>query len=392
MKCGKELWGVHVVSHEHISVAYVSRTTQYCKPKSTSSLCVSSDLISIYFVFLSVSQLGGNGSAFEHVPKLNIPANPNWGPGLLQKDHPDPPVVSVTAPQEDSIQESRPATLNVPDTKVTGLTSPGGSGRSSPDSEGKNEGEIFHKFDKWRKKYPAQHSDQEESKRMEELTLNDESECSTSEVLMDTQDPNLHEKEIDKSEKTKKSAGEAHPQLLAQLKAAPQFKPIIHSNFGAVSQNMASSDVNRRENRNNIVLTVPQTAFLNRISPSHSPSSLNKSASFTDDMIRCAQELSTRKSDPYGNCTQNRETENHAHTVSHLKDKLMRKYDSSENLTTIGQDGNQVYPQGYPNGQVNLAGMQQLYGGQYYPGYAPPVRMDANVSGRYNLCFNTVST
>ena len=308
---------------------------------------------------------------------------------MLQKEHPDPPVVSVTAPQEDSATQSRATSLNVPETQIAGVPSPGGSGRSSPDLEVKNEGEMFHKkFDKWRKKYPVQHSDHDESKRMEELTISDETESAN---LMDTEDHNSQLKETEQMDKPRKSAGEAHPQLLAQLKAGPQYK--IHPAFGAGPQNVAAGDVNRRENRNNVVLTVPQTAFLNRISPSHSPSNPNKNAAFTDDMLRSGQELNARKSDQYVTSPQNRDTENHAHTVSHLKDKLMRKYDSSENLTTIGQgqgqvqgqcqqEGNQSYPQSFPNGQVSMAGVQQMYGQQFYPGFTPPVRMDSNVAGR----------
>ena len=311
---------------------------------------------------------------------------------MLNKDHPEPPVLSVTAPQEDSVTEPRPVTLTVPDTQATGEASPGGSGRNSPDLESKNEGETFHtKFDKWRKKYPAQHSDHEESKRMEGLTLNDkENESANSEVQMDTHESYMSNKETEKAEKPRKSAKEAHPQLLAQLKAAPQFKPVIHPAFGTVSQNLPVSDVNRRENRNNVVLTVPQTSFMNRISPSHSPTNNPaKNQAIMEELMR-GQETSPRKSEQYNANMQNRENypENHAHTVSHLKDKLMRKYDSTENLTNIGQgqgqqEVSQTYPQNFPNGQVTVGAMQQLYGQQFYQGYAPPVRMEAAATGLF---------
>lgn len=344
----------------------------------------------------TVERLGGSGSAFEQVPHMTLPTTPNWGPIPLQKELPDPPVVSVTAPQEDSARESRYATLNVPETQSVGVASPCGSGRSSPDLEAKNEGEMYHKkFDKWRKKLPVQHSDHEESKRMEELTINDENESVNIEVRMDMDDSYSREEKKQQSETPKKSACEAHPQLLAQLKAGPQYK--IHPAFGAGPQTASSGgEENRRENRNNVVLTVPQTAFLNRISPSHSQNNPNKVATFTqEDLMRSGQENS-RKSEQYITSPQNRDTENHAHTVSHLKDKLMRKYDSSENLTTIGQsqgqgqaqghgqqEGNQSYPQNYPNGQVGMANVQQRYGQQFYQGYpAQPARMpvDSNVS------------
>ena len=336
---------------------------------------------------------------------MTLPTTPNWGPIPLQKDLPDPPVVSVTAPQEDSARESRTATLNVPETQAVGVASPCGSGRSSPDLEAKNEGEMYHKkFDKWRKKFPVQHSDHEESKRMEELTINDETESVNVESRMDTDDSNSKVKEKEQIQTPKKSACEAHPQLLAQLKAGPQYK--IHPAFGAGPQPVSGGEGNRRENRNNVVLTVPQTAFLNRISPSHSQSNPNKVATFTqEDLMRSGQENS-RKSEQYVTSPQNRDTENHAHTVSHLKDKLMRKYDSSENLTTIGQgqtqgqgqvqgqgqcqqDGNQSYPQSYPNGQVGMPSVQQMYGQQFYQGYpAQSARMpvDSNVSGRLFIC------
>ena len=339
---------------------------------------------------MQIERLGGNGSAFEQVPRLNVPPNSKWGHNMLNRDHPEPPVLSVTAPQEDSVQQLGP--LSIPDTQATIVASPNGSGRSSPDLEGKNDSEMFHtKFDKWRKKYPTQHSDHEESKRMEGLTLNDkESENSNLNFQMETEDLCSTEFETAKAEKPKKSAGEAHPQLLAQLKAAPQFKPVIHPAFGAISQNMPVNDVSRRENRNNVVLTVPQTSFMNRISPSHSQNNPAKSQPIMEEALR-GQETSPRKLEQYNSSPQNHEnfscSENHAHTVLHLKDKLMRKYDSTENLTAIGQgqvEGNQTYTQNYPNGQVNMAAMQQLYHGQqFYPGYPPPVRMEAATSGWY---------
>lgn len=346
-----------------------------------------------YSISLQLERLGGNGSAFEQVPQLNIPASSNWGPGMLNKDHLEPPVLSVTAPQEDSATEPRPITLSVPDTQVTGVPSPGGSGRNSPDMETKSEGDTFHtKFDKWRKKYPVQHSDHEESRRMEGLTLNDkESASANSNEQMDTCETSVTEKETAKIDKQKKSAGEAHPQLLAQLKAAPQFKPVIHPAFGAISQNIPISDPNRRENRNNVVLTVPQTSYMNRISPSHSPTNPAK----MEEMMH-GQEISPRKGEQYNAGLQSRENcpENHSHTVSHLKDKLMRKFDSSENLTNINQshsDGNQSYQQNFPNGQVNMATVQQLYGQQFYPGYAPPVRMESSASGWFSFCILTLN-
>ena len=325
-------------------------------------------------------------------------------------------MVSITAPQEDSANESRSATQNVQETQSLGIASPGqtvkvaspcGSGRSSPDLEARNEGEMYHKkFDKWRKKFPVQHSDHEESKRMEELTINDKTENIDQETNMDTDDNCSQVEKKEQTETPTKSASEAHPQLLAQLKAGPQYK--IHPAFGAGPQNVSGGEGNRRENRNNVVLTVPQTAFLNRISPSHSQNNPNKVATFTqDDMMHNVQENS-RKPDPYMMTHPNRETENHAHTVSHLKDKLMRKYDSSENLTTIGQgqtqgqsqgqgqtqgkgqqDGNQGYPHGFPNGQVGMAGIQQMYGQQFYQGYpVQGARMprDSNVPGKWHIC------
>ena len=335
---------------------------------------------------MQIERFGGNGSAFEQVPRLNIPSsNSQWVPNMLNRDHPEPPVLSVTAPLEDT-HEPGHLTLNIPDQQPKLMTSPGSSGRNSPSLEGENDGEIFHKkFDKWRKKYPVQHSDHEESKRMEGLTLNDKDSENLNSSCSQMETEYVSEQGQVKTEKMRKSAGEAHPQLLAQLNAAPQFS--IHPAFGASTQNMPVSDVNRRESRNNVVLTVPQTAFMNRLSPSHSPNNQSKSTPIMEEILN-RQETSPRSVEQYNGSPQNRDNfscpENHAHTVSHLKDKLMRKIDSSENLN-LGQgqcqaDGNQTYVQSYPNGQVNVTTMQQMYPGQqfYQQGYPPQVRMETS--------------
>jgi len=178
-------------------------------------------------------------------------------------------MLSVTGPEETPAEMVLIPQVSCPE--MTNPNSPQTSARSSPESEAKNE-ELYHKkFDKLRKH--TTHSAPDETRKMENLSIHD-----VENMESDSQEESAYAK-------NEKSVGDAHPQLLAQLKSGPQFQPNIHPAFPPSSyqqfQSPAAMTINgsqyeavkKHENGTlpNVALTVPQGPYRNRSSPSHSP-------------------------------------------------------------------------------------------------------------------------
>lgn len=248
--------------------------------------------------------LGSGGSAFEQVPHLNIPATvpcapqqvPHitlpttvpWSANLPRQDNPEPPKVSVTAPQEDG---SPACQLGRDNFNVDGsrVLSPSNSSQE----------ELYHKkFDKMRKHAAMVQS--EETSQMENLTIHDVEQMESEDVGLPSDGLPSDASNMDREsrvcgEKYKKSARDAHPQLLAHLKSGPQYKPNIHPAYQSAAGPQQFSfhqlqptratlghpgggamDVLKNPGsipQNNVVLSVPQAPFATHNSPSTSPAS-----------------------------------------------------------------------------------------------------------------------
>lgn len=249
--------------------------------------------------------LGSGSSAFEQVPHLNIPATvpcapqqvPHitipttvpWSANLPRQDKPEPPKVSVTAPQEDDCPAHQLGRDNF-NVDINRIISPSSSLQNSSEVEVKSE-ELYHKkFDKMRK-----HATMETS-QMENLTIHDVEQMESEDVDLHSDGLHSDAANVDRdnrvsSEKYKKSARDAHPQLLAQLKSGPQYKPNIHHAFQSAAgphqfslhqlqptQGHPGGAMDALKNpssisQNNVVLSVPQAPFATHNSPSTSPTS-----------------------------------------------------------------------------------------------------------------------
>lgn len=238
-----------------------------------------------------------NGSAFDPVSHLRVPLATPWGHNMGRQEVMEPPKLSVTAPVEDSLPIQVDNSAWDRARMNDRVTCPYQSSKSPemPPSE-----EIFHKkFDKFRKLMPQPGT--EEARQMENLSLNDER-MHNEVMVVDSED----EREMTASsfrgsaEQHRKSAVESHPQLLAQLKSGPQFKPVIYSAFPTMTagpsfqnvQNHSSASLIKHESSttspsametdmvikssggnfnpgSGVVLSVPQTLY-----PVHSPPSI----------------------------------------------------------------------------------------------------------------------
>ncbi|KAL3855140.1 hypothetical protein ACJMK2_014365 [Sinanodonta woodiana] len=281
-----------------------------------------------------IPRIGSGVSAFDQVPKIAYPESNHSASWRRSENHPSPPIVSVTAPQEEmsDMENSReksqsPARLSfsLPSGSSSNKTSPQNSARSSPVPEIKGEAgsEMFHKkFDKLRK-HVLQSSD-DESSQYNSYSMSDNAMETDKSEMEDTL-------EAAKSEKPKMSAGEAHPQLLAHLKASPSFgNPFSSLDIRPIFMNSLPHTAQNPKTMNNVVSSTPQGPFMNNDTcngGSHQFSPIGNQSALEQQM-QMKQETSP-------SFLMSVSPENHAATMSSLKDKLMKKYDNSDNLTKM---------------------------------------------------------
>lgn len=315
-----------------------------------------------------------------------MPQNITWGSSLLREMQ-SPPKVSVTAPTEDSQVDPVPSSSQASATNSDSsqAVTPDGSARNSPEGDLKND-ELYHKkFDKLRKHSAP--SAQEEMRQMENLSIQDTEPMEADDGEMDggPEDGEL----TMKAEKSRKSAGEAHPQLLAQLKSGPQFKPSIYPAFqsplyhqqqfqhqqqqqqlqqqqlqqqqkhlqqqqlqqqqkvvalnasaaAAAAASGATFDMSKADSSSmgNVVLSVPQAPFVNRTSPNPSPVNTVSGAaprssqpSTIAGKHKCLESLLRTDTSRVAELARSNDT--HLNTVSHLKNKIVQKYPNSEHV------------------------------------------------------------
>lgn len=255
---------------------------------------------------------GSSGSAFEQAAQLKVPVTVTWSPNFPRQDTLEPPKVSVTAPLEEQPSSAPEITESKEGNSATN------SSRNSPEVEVKSE-ELYHKkFDKFRKHAMSslpQHMAHEETHQLENLTISDSE-------PMESEDSSSMPRGGE--EKAKKSAVEAHPQLLAHLKSGPQYTPPVHPAFphatgshhyplhnvhhpspqqpqllagqGGVLESLKGGYSNG--SHNNIVLSVPQAPFVNRSSSNpSSPSSSPMSAEMASNHP-CLHSILNRRDTP----------------------------------------------------------------------------------------------
>ena len=263
----------------------------------------------IFFLLIQRCHIGSGSSAFEQVTHLSIPTS--WGANLAsrQDNKPEPPKVSVTI-EDFSTQQHSGDKFTVESNRVI---SPNNSSRNSPEMEVKKPEEVYHKkFDKIRK-HPLGAS--EETKRLENLTINDVEQMESDDICTDDTLCKAETDNVVKSEKSKKSASDSHPQLLAQLNSGPQFSRNIHpafqpaagpqlyslhhiqqqqqqqqQNAGNPITSMDSMKNHGSTSPNSVVLTVPKAPYINHNS---SPPSTVVSSSRND--TPCLQNILNRR-------------------------------------------------------------------------------------------------
>jgi hypothetical protein len=178
--------------------------------------------------------------------------------------------------------------------------------------ENKDEEEIpiFHKkFDKLRKHHIPNNCHEEETSRP---TTPD-----NSSDVVNTKSIDNAVNEPKKTEKAKKSTIEAHPQLFAHLNSPVQPKQF--NPFGGHQQLVSTNNVGREQ----LLLNVPRVM----------KSSIQKSP-FVDNTVP-KQDTHMEEHKDFHSDSADKDV--HQSTMLHLKDKLLRKFDSMENLSKIGQ-------------------------------------------------------
>ncbi|KAL4217416.1 Ligand binding domain protein [Mactra antiquata] len=314
------------------------------------------------------THIGTGGSAFEQVTHLPIPTTVPW---MVRPEQLEPPVVSVTAPIEDYGRGEN--IRNNPNQ----IVSPKNSARNSPEMEIKVEEQLYHKkFDKIRKHGNTQMN---ETQQMENLSIQDV-ECMESEEAGDSD-----------IVKMKKSAGEAHPQLLAQLKSGPKYQPCVNQAYkvaagpsthytpchsssvmsNPVVINGAMDNVQNTVTSNNVVLTIPHAPFVNRNSLNTSPSSgMSPSMANTHP---CLQNILNRR-DSYPSASVEHHRLGDAGSMQEgtfSKNKVL----SAENI--YKQEANQPEMRQFQNG----------HSAQLNPGFVPPPGFDPHSAAMQQMLY-----
>ncbi|KAL8587714.1 hypothetical protein ACOMHN_020932 [Nucella lapillus] len=265
-------------------------------------------------VMARISPLGGEDGCLSSRPEVMLPP-------LTKVEEDFPSSASATVTSKDMVMDTIKE-VTVP------TASHGGSYKSSPQLESEGQGETFghKKFDKFRKAASAGCEDgmssdpeQGESLMMDKIKKEEENievdikeEKDASFKASPRASPTLsHSSDGSSSEssKVKRSAKDAHPNLLAYLNSPTQMNSATspqHSSAMASAQSLLC-----------------QSVFPWRSSPS---------AVKEDSHMSSAVSSAFSSSDGAAAPDVNMKEQFHAATVFNLKEKLMRKFDSSENL------------------------------------------------------------
>ena len=259
-----------------------------------------------------LQRAGCADNSYENSPLLRIPVPIAPGGSPWQHCSPSTHLKSSfkpISPREDNNHGSQEKQNNaVADQTIEQPTSP----MAVDQEENKDEGKIpiFHKkFDKLRKHHIPNNCHEEETSRS--TTPDNSSDVVNTKSIDNTVN------EPKKTEKAKKSTIEAHPQLFAHLNSPVQ--PNQFNPFGGHQQLVSTNNVGREQ----LLLNVPRVM----------KSSIQKSP-FVDNTVP-KQDMHMEEHKDFHSDSADKDV--HQSTMLHLKDKLLRKFDSMENLSKIGQ-------------------------------------------------------
>jgi hypothetical protein len=244
--------------------------------------------------------------------------------------------------------------------------------------ESQESSSVFHKkFDKMRKHLISPESEETERRikaEKEEIMIDDDTNVSTqdnpvderneeSQAFDDIPNKDLERLKIDDTKDRKtKSAVESHPQLLAHLNStAPNLQ------MGFLKLPLQVSPKQATTSSSQVLLNIPKY--------SGKPSTVAKELPTLASQLNSAPLKSTS---PFTRVVDqgNRRDNMHSETMSHLKDKLMRKYDSMENLDKIGPIQSQQVNENDKHPKISSASNPNIPAELY-----PPGMCSNNVSG-----------
>lgn len=351
-----------------------------------------------------LQQIGGSESAFEHVQQMSLGVpHDAWNQSLLKRELQEPPIVSVTAPVDEP-QTDPPCTPALIPRRNSGqqepVLPPSHDMMQSPECDNKGEDVYHKKFDKLRKhlsmghpssaantqqqqQYQPSHQQQQQqqhqSQTSQQMMLGSSSTLSSSSAAVATMsEESQHARQMENlsiadeekmdtdygdesaklevvKEEKPKSAGEAHPQLLAQLQTGPQFSPVLRPAFHTPafpqqpqnSTTLHQYELNKTQERDTthminkqpygqpgVALTVPQGLHPSRSSPTLGSNRIN-CTKFSQNSPAFSSINSLSQSFM--------SAESHTSSaVSYLKDKLLRKYPAVEAALDAPLNGHNI--------------------------------------------------
>lgn len=317
-------------------------------------------------------KIGTGGSAFNPISRSNVDTGVQWYPSRVKTEHlVEPPNLTFMTPSKDqhitgempalsmevdmdnNLSDVSPESSAPKANQLTSLLAGNQPSRSQTPTAPENTcnltdapvrevskaattPEVFHKkFDRMRKHMIHSNTEKKTEEEPVEMAIKpfaNGTHIMASQVI-ETVDK-FEEKEMPKEqfedstkEKPKLSAVEKHPQLLAHLKA-PNPNIQQHTGFGF------SPVVQPSNHQDHPILNIPQRPLMvvggaqsiqSNTQDSHSKPDQGEIIKILGQPLDNSQVMKLNTKEQF-----------HATAVSHLKDKLMRKFDSMENLQKIG--------------------------------------------------------
>lgn len=274
--------------------------------------------------------------SYENLPAVQLPVQPEQVTWL-------PPSTSSQVSAAAGAPPTQTVDQKNPDPASTDQPLPGSPVAMDMDDDqsvdNQESSSVFHKkFDKLRKHLiPTDNEESERKSKEEEVMLDEDNNASTQDNFINERNdesqsmddiPNkdlekLHINDDIKDKKTK-SAVESHPQLLAHLNSST---PSLQMGFLKLPLQVSPKQTTTASS-SQVLLNIPKV--------SGRPSTVAKELPTLASQLNSAPLSHTS---PFSRLVDqsNRRDNMHSETMSHLKDKLMRKYDSMENLDKTGQ-------------------------------------------------------
>ncbi|XP_048774693.1 uncharacterized protein LOC125679482 isoform X2 [Ostrea edulis] len=274
--------------------------------------------------------------SYENLPTVQLPVQPEqvtWLPPTSSS----PVSAAAGAPHHAQNNQKNLDSASLEHPPVSPVAMDTDEDQGSVESQ--ESSSVFHKkFDKMRKHLISTESEETERKiktEKEEVMIDDDTNVSTQDnpvnersdefqAFDDIPNKDLERLKIndDTKDKKTKSAVESHPQLLAHLNSSA---PNLQMGFLKLPLQVSPKQTT---SSSQVLLNIPKY--------SGKPSTVAKELPTLASQLSSAPLNSTS---PFTRVVDqgNRRDNMHSETMSHLKDKLMRKYDSMENLDKIGR-------------------------------------------------------